>query len=147
MRITNQKDFYAGLIFVFFGALAMLMARNYPMGSAARMGPGYFPTILGGIVSVLGFILLALGLLESGEAINPLVPRPLVLVLGAVLGFALFVDLLGLVLATLVLVVVSCLGGSEFRLREVAILYLVLAALAVGLFVFSLGLPIKVLPL
>ena len=144
--IRSRKDFGTGLIFVFFGAGAMVMSRHYPMGTVMRMGPGYFPCILGGLLALLGFVIALRALWVRGEAPTPLALRPVALVLGAVLAFALLVHSLGLVLAILALVVMSCPGGLEFRLREVAVLSLVLAALVLGLFVYGLGLPFKLWP-
>ncbi len=147
IKIHKRKDFYAGLIFVFFGVLAMLVARSYPMGSASRMGPGYFPIILGGILAMLGLAISASGLLRvSGEMLEPWALRPLLLVSGGVLAFGLLVEPLGLVLATLILIFMSCLGGTEFRLREVGILFLLLVALGWGIFIYAVGLPFKVWP-
>jgi hypothetical protein len=57
MKITNGKDFWAGLMFIGFGLGFMLVARNYAMGNAVRMGPAYFPTVLGGILAVLGAVI------------------------------------------------------------------------------------------
>jgi len=54
MRVTNGKDFWAGLMFIAFGLGFMLVSQTYPMGTAVRMGPAYFPTVLGGILAVLG---------------------------------------------------------------------------------------------
>lgn len=54
MKITNGKDFWAGLMFIAFGLGFMLVAQNYAMGNAVRMGPAYFPTVLGGMLAVLG---------------------------------------------------------------------------------------------
>jgi len=56
MKITNGKDFWAGLMFIAFGVAFMLVARNYAMGNAVRMGPAYFPTVLGGMLAVLGAV-------------------------------------------------------------------------------------------
>lgn len=58
MKITNGKDFWAGLMFMAFGAAFMYVSQNYAMGSAVRMGPAYFPTVLGGMLIVLGAIVL-----------------------------------------------------------------------------------------
>ena len=146
IKIRNSKDFYAGLIFVFFGALSLLVARSYPMGTALRMGPGYLPTVLGSLLVLLGLIVTARALWLSGEAIKPLALRPLVFVLGATLAFALLIQSFGLIFATLALVIMSSVGGWEFRLREVAVLALVVTALAVALFVYGLGLPFNVWP-
>jgi hypothetical protein len=134
------------LIFIFFGMVAMLEARNYSMGTAARMGPGYLPYILGGVLILLGLMISARSLWLSGEAIEPIVLRPLLLVTISVVAFTFMVGPLGLVLATLALVVISSLGCFEFRLREVFILYVILVALAVGLFVYILSVSFRVWP-
>lgn len=144
--IRNNKDFYAGILFIFFGVLAMVIARGYPLGTTSRMGPGYFPAILGGILALLGFLVAARALLLGSDRIKSLALRPLMFVLFSVLAFAILVQTVGLVLATLAIVVISCLGGWEFRLLEVAVLSLVLAALAVGIFVYGLGMPLNIWP-
>ncbi|MBE0627623.1 MAG: tripartite tricarboxylate transporter TctB family protein [Burkholderiales bacterium] len=56
MRVRNGKDFWAGLMFCGFGLGFMLISFNYPMGSSVRMGPAYFPAVLGGLLAVLGGI-------------------------------------------------------------------------------------------
>jgi hypothetical protein len=147
IRTRNSKDLYAGLIFFLFGISSVLISRNYPMGTAARMGAGYFPSILGGILAIIGVGIAMRGLWFKVEAVRPFALRPLFLVLGAVLAFALLLESLGLVAATLALIVISCLGGREFRLREVVVLFLLLTALAVGVFVYGLGIPFKVWPI
>jgi len=144
--IRNSKDLYAGILFIFFGVFSVAIGRNYPMGTASRMGPGYFPFILGSILALLGFIVSARALWVGSDRIKPWVFRPLILVLLAVLAFAILLQRLGLVLATIALVVISCLSGWEFRLLEVAILSLVLAALAVGIFAYGLGMPLNIWP-
>lgn len=146
IKIRSRKDFYAGLIFLFFGLFTLAINRSYPMGTATRMGPGFFPFLLGIIVALLGFLIATCSLMGKVEGVHPLAMRPLVLVLGAVIVFAILVQPLGLVLGILVLVVISSLGGPEFHLRDVVILYFVLAAMAVGVFVYGLGLPFKVWP-
>lgn len=147
IKIRSSKDFYAGLIFLFFGLLTLVINRSYPMGTPARMGPGFFPLLLGMIVALLGFLIAARSLTGKVEGVHPLVMRPLVLVLGAVIAFGILIQPLGLVVGILVLVVISSLGGPEFRLRPVVILYFVLAAMGVGIFVYGLGLPFKIWPL
>lgn len=146
MNIRNRKDFYAGLIFVAFGVFFMAVARNYPMGSALRMGPGYFPFVLGGLLTLLGFAVAARSLVLAGGAVGRLAVRPLMFVLGGVVAFAVLINTLGLVVATCVLVFVSALASGEFRVRGVAVLCAILVALALGVFVYGLKLPFKVLP-
>jgi len=122
------------------------VARNYSMGNAVRMGPGYFPSILGGVLALLGLAVTVRSFWLEGERASRIVWRPLLLVIGAVLAFSLLVEPLGLVLATLALIFMSCLGGWDFRMVEVTLLFIFLAALAAGVFVYCLGLPFKVWP-
>ena len=148
IKFHNGKDFYSGLIFISFGGFAVIGAKGYPMGTAGRMGPGYFPTVLGGLLILLGLIISIRSLTGiKGESIKEWGIRPLALVLGAVIAFALIVERLGLLLAMLALISVSSLGTTESRLREVAVLFLVLAAMAVGIFAYGLKLPFRVWPI
>ena len=148
IEIRSKKDFYAGLVYFLFGGPAVAIARGYPMGTAACMGPGYFPTVLGGILVLLGLVISARSVLEGkGDSVKGWAVRPLFFILSGVLAFAFLVDRVGLVLAILVLILLSCLGGEEFRLREAALLFLVLAALSVSIFFYGLQLPFKVWPL
>jgi len=146
VRIRRRQDLWAGVFFVAVGVLAVLLARAYPIGTAMRMGPGYFPTVLGALVALLGIVIAIRGACLAGAGLAPWGLRPLVLVLGGVLLFAALVRPLGLVVATLALVVTSSLGNREARLAEVAGLGLFLAALALGVFVYGLGLPFRVWP-
>ncbi len=147
IKIRNSKDFYAGVLFIFFGLVAMLeAASSYPIGTAVHMGPGIFPIILGGILILLGIIVAARALWLGGEAIEPISLRPVLLVLGAMMMFALLVEPLGLLLALLALVFLSALGGWEFRIREVIVLYMALAVLAIGVFVYGVGIPFSLWP-
>lgn len=108
------------------------------------MGPGYFPTVLGAGLVLLGVVITARGLWLTGEAMKLKSLRPLLLVCAGVLAFAALVRPFGLVPAVLALVLVSSLGGREFRLRDVIVLALVLAAMVVVVFVYGLGLPYNI---
>ncbi len=145
-KISRAKDFYAGLIFAFFGVLALWEGRHYGMGTANRMGPGYLPNVLGVILCLLGLIISGRSLWLGSETLKPGALRPLVLVTVAVLAFTFLIQPLGLVLATLALVGISSIGSGEFRLREAVLLYLILVVLAVGLFVYVLKIPFRVWP-
>ncbi|HTS52208.1 MAG TPA: tripartite tricarboxylate transporter TctB family protein [Burkholderiales bacterium] len=146
LRIRSPRDFYSGLIFLLFGSLAFFMARDYPLGSAVRMGPGYFPSVLGALLAGLGLVIVGRSLALEGPKVTGFALRSLILVLAAVLAFGLLLEPVGLVVATVALVVIGCLAGTEFRWRDVAILCVILIALALGLFVYGLGLPLKVWP-
>ncbi|MGQ0577553.1 MAG: tripartite tricarboxylate transporter TctB family protein [Betaproteobacteria bacterium] len=146
ISIRSPRDFCAGLIFLFFGALAAYVARDYPMGSAVRMGPGYFPYLLGILLALLGVVICIKSLMVSGERIEAASPRALLLVLGAVGVFAATIESAGIVITTVLLVGIGAAASPESRLREVAVLIVFLLALAVGLFTYGLGLPFKVFP-
>lgn len=145
-RIRGAQDFLAGAMFVAIGALALYLARDYPMGSAMRMGPGYFPTVLGGILTVLGGVLMAKGLLVRGPGTGRFALLPLALILAAVALFAFSVERAGILVAVALVVVVGALPSGQFRWHEVLILVVVMAALAVGLFTEGLGLPFRIFP-
>jgi hypothetical protein len=54
IALRNNKDFWAGIMLITTGAVSIFIARDYPFGSMMRMGPGYFPTMLGGILVLFG---------------------------------------------------------------------------------------------
>ena len=147
MRIRNPTDFWTGLLFGGFGLFAALYAAtHYNLGTAVRMGPGYFPTWVGGLVALLGLALALRSLKLDGPALPRVRLRPIAFVLGGSLAFGYFLKPLGLVLATVLLVVISAAGGHEFRWREVLALAIGLAVFAVGVFVYGLGLPFPLWP-
>ena len=141
MAFLNKKDFWAGMMLLGIGAAAMFIARDYRFGSALRMGPGFFPTILGGILIAFGICIMAVGL-KSGEKIQgnlslrALVMLPLSLVL-----FGLLMQLAGFIPALVALVLMSAASGREFKLMEVLMLTVVLTVASVALFIWGLGLP------
>ena len=146
MSIRSPRDFCAGLIFLFFGAVAAFIARDYPMGSAVRMGSGYFPYLLGILLALLGVMICIKSLLIHGERIESTSLRALLLVLGAVGVFAGTIESAGIVIATVLLVGIGAAASPESRPREVLVLIVFLLALSVGVFTYSLGLPFKVFP-
>ncbi|MGH8742546.1 MAG: tripartite tricarboxylate transporter TctB family protein, partial [Burkholderiales bacterium] len=108
MRIKNPTDFWTGLLFGGFGLFAALYAAtHYKLGTAVRMGPGYFPTWVGGLVAIFGLVLLARSLQLEGPPLPRLRLRPALFVLGASIAFGYLLKPLGLVLATVLLVVIS----------------------------------------
>ena len=147
MGIRNPTDFWTGLLFGGFGLFAAIYAAvHYNLGSAVRMGPGYFPVWVGALVAILGLALLLRSLRLEGPRLPRIRLRPVLFVLGASVAFGYLLKPLGLVLATILLVAVSALGGHEFRWREAVLLAAGLAAFAVAVFVFGLGLPFPLWP-
>jgi len=142
VRIGNPRDFWTGVLFIAVGAAAVLLARAYPMGTAMRMGPGYFPTLLGGLLAGLGLFILIRALARTGPPVGSLRCGPIALVLGPILLFGLLLRRVGLPGAILLLVLPSAWASRHFRWPAAAALAVGLAAGCAILFVHLLGLPI-----
>ena len=146
MKIKSPKDFWAGLMFIVFGVFFLVVARNYQMGSAVRMGPAYFPTVLGGLMAVLGGIVLFQSLVIEGPNVPKLSFKPLFFISLSLVLFGYLLKPLGFVLDLVVLIFVCAFGGHEFRAKEVAILTVVLIVFSVLVFVKGLTLPFPLWP-
>ena len=146
MRIKSPKDFWAGLMFIGIGLFFMISARSYELGSAARMGPAYFPTMMGALTGVTGFVVLIQSFVISGGRVAAFPVRLLLLFSVALLLFAYLLKLTGLVLALAILIVLSSFAGHEFRLLEAVILACGLIILSVLVFVKGLGQPFPLWP-
>jgi hypothetical protein len=144
--IRHPKDFFAGLLFVAFGLAAVIIGSNYSLGTAARMGPGYFPRILGILLLVLGVALSLRALKIKGEPLPRWYWRPTLIVLGSVVAFGILVNYIGLAIATVGLVFGSSAASHEFRPKEALISGILLSALAVGVFIFGLNLQLPIWP-
>jgi len=147
MKIKSPKDFWSGLMFIGSGLFFAVWAlTHYQMGTAVRMGPAYFPTVLGGLLVVLGLIILLGALAIEGPAVPQFFFRPLFMIsLGLVL-YCYLMKPLGLVGATAALVFVGALGGHEFKWKEVTILYVILILFSWLVFVKGLSLPFPLWP-
>jgi putative tricarboxylic transport membrane protein len=139
--LLRNKDFLAGLMFIAIGASAMIIARDYPFGSALRMGPGYFPTILGGIVAVFGLWVLVQGLLTQQPVNRTWSVRALIILPLTALVFGIMMEKAGFVPALLVLSLMAATASPKFRLIEQSVLAVGLTVLSVSLFIYGLGLP------
>ncbi|HZQ73698.1 MAG TPA: tripartite tricarboxylate transporter TctB family protein [Burkholderiales bacterium] len=147
MKIKSPKDFWSGIMFAGFGLFFMLWSlEHYQMGTAVRMGPGYFPAVLGGLLTVLGLIVLAGGLAVQGPAVPQFHFRPLLFISVGVVLYGYLMKPLGLVGATAALVYVSAYGGHEFKWKEVTILYVILFVFSWLVFVKGLTLPFPIWP-
>jgi hypothetical protein len=133
-------------MFIAFGLGFMIVARNYAMGTSVRMGPAYFPTMLGGLLALLGLAIFVKSFAKDGPPVPRIVFRPMILILVALVLFGIFLKPLGLIVSAAILIGLGAFGGHEFRTKEVAILYAVLTVFSVFVFVKGLGLPIPTCP-
>ena len=144
--IRNPKDFLAGLLFMAFGTAAMLLSGSYPVGSAARMGPGYFPRVLGSLIIGLGAVLCLRGFRATAEGQPSWHWRPLVIVLASVGLFSLTAQWLGLAISAMALVFASSMASGEFRWKEALLSGVILGLASVLVFAYGLGMPLPVWP-
>lgn len=143
--IRHPKDFWTGIIFLFIGLAAVVIGRDYTMGTAGRMGPAYFPTVLGGMLALIGLIGVIRSFLRAGEPVGKFYIKEIVLILVAVLLFGFLMRGAGLVPAALVLVLLSAYASPKFTWGASLLLAVGLAVFAVVVFVKLLGLPMPIL--
>ena len=157
MKIKSQKDFAAGLMFTAFGVAFAWGATNYTVGVGARMGPGYFPLMLGILLAILGLVITFTALVvetEDGDRIGKIAWKPLGFIIGANILFGILlagvprlgIPQFGLIAAIYGLVFVAALAGDEFKLKEVVVLATVLAILSYFAFIKLLNLQFPVWP-
>lgn len=157
MLIKSQKDFFAGIMFSVVGVAFAIGAVDYSLGTAARMGPGYFPFLLGIILAIIGAIICLFSFRSTapdGDKIGKWAFRPLLFILGANLAFgALMVGVpllgipqFGLIVAIYGLTIIASLAGDSFNWKEVLILATILAAGSYVAFVKLLNLQFPVWP-
>lgn len=157
MDIKSQKDFFSGLLFMAVGAAFAWGATDYNIGDSARMGPGYFPLVLGILLVILGALITFKALVvetEDGEKMGPWAWKPLFFIIVANLVFGVMLSglaviklpAMGLMAAIYALTFIASLAGEEFRFKEVAIVATVLAVMSYLVFVRLLNLPFLVWP-
>lgn len=149
-RPSNRDEVAAGLLIAAIGAGAAVIAlTQYPLGTAARMGAGYMPTLLGIALAGLGLLVaLQSARAEGGRRIDfRAAARPVGLILGSVVFFALVVGTLGLVVTGALTILGAAAGSRDASLRETAVLATGMALATSLIFVKLLGLPFKLWPL
>ena len=157
MRIKSQKDFLAGLMFTIVGIGFAWGATNYTIGEGARMGPGYFPLMLGIVLAVLGLIVTFTALVvetEDGDKVGAIAWKPLCFIIGSNILFGiclggipkLGIPSLGLIVGIYALTFVASLAGEEHKTKEVLVLATVLAVVSYLAFIVLLNLQFPVWP-
>jgi putative tricarboxylic transport membrane protein len=146
MHVRSPKDFWAGLIFVAIGGGFILLASQYRLGTMHRMGPAMFPTLVGGLLALLGAVLALRSFALAGEPVPRFYARPIGVSLLAIVLFGLALQWLGLIAAVAVLVVVSAYAARDVRPLENLALAAVMVLFSVAVFVWLLGLPLPLWP-
>ena len=146
MRIGSPRDFGAGLLFMAFGLFFVARTGTLTIGSAARIGPGYFPLVLGMLLAVIGLVLVVRAVALAGPRLEAVNPRPFFTIPAGIGAFALLLPSLGLVIASATLAGVAAMADRGFRWKETLALAVGLAALSAAIFVYALGLPLPLWP-
>jgi hypothetical protein len=145
IKVRAEKDYWAGFLYLALGVAFLWFGRDYQAGSAARMGPGYFPMVLAFILGAIGVASIIRSLLQEGPSINGLAWRKVVIIAGGIIIFGLILEPIGLIFGLPILVIISALGSREtiFDIRSAAVLIL-LTAFCIGVFVKGLGVPMPI---
>ena len=157
MKIKSQKDFYSGLLYTVVGAAFAYGATSYNIGTGARMGPGYFPLLLGSILAIIGGIVLFKSLVvetPTGDRVGSWAWKPLSFIIAGNLLFGILLGglpsikfpAMGLIAAIYGTTLVVSLAGDKFKLKEVLALATVLSALSYLAFIVVLKLQFPVWP-
>ncbi|MDF1480639.1 tripartite tricarboxylate transporter TctB family protein [Extensimonas sp. H3M7-6] len=157
MGIKSQKDFFAGLMFMAVGVAFAWGASSYQIGTGARMGPGYFPLLLGVLLALIGAVVTFKATVvetEDGDPIGRWAWKPLVFILAANFAFGILlgglpslgIPPMGLIVAIYALTFIASLAGDQFKPLEVAILATILAVGSYAAFVWALKLQFQVWP-
>ena len=157
MRIKSQTDFFSGVMFAAVGGAFAIGATTYNIGNGARMGPGYFPLMLGILLSILGLLIIFQALVvetADGGKIGKWAWKPLFFVIAANVAFGVLLGglpsiglpAMGLIIAIYALTIIASLAGEHFKLRDVLVLATILAVGSYIAFIWALKLQIQVWP-
>lgn len=146
LKVKSPEDFWAGIVFICIGLFAIVLAWDYPMGSALRMGPGYFPTWLGGILAAFGCAISALSFRVELEnpAHVPWAFRPWLVLCGTLIVYGLMMKFeVGFVPSIVTLIIGCSLAHRDVHFKETALLSIVLTLGCIAVFIYGLGLPFR----
>jgi hypothetical protein len=148
LKIRNQRDFGAGIMYMVIGLFFTIVARQYPMGTAAKMGPGYFPFYLGILMTLLGLLVLvkSMGAKATIESIPKFNWKIMAQITGAVVLYALLLPKMGFLVALVALVLVSASASKEFTWTGALLNAAFLVAFTYAVFVVGLKLQFPLLP-
>lgn len=141
----NAKDFWTGLIYLFVGSGALIISRDYDMGTAVKMGPAYFPTLLSVLLMVIGIISVLRSFFKSGSPIGVVAWKGLVLIVASTLLFGMIVRGAGLLLALPLLVIVSASASARFSWKSSLAEAVGITVFCIVIFLKGLGVPLPIL--
>lgn len=142
----SHPDLLTAAIFIALGSLGLWAGRSLEFGTLAVMGPGFLPAVICWLLVALGLVIGLRGLKATREVIVPGKIRPLAVITLSIIGFAYIANALGFALAALWLIIVGGLADREFRPVETVLLAIGLTVFGALVFIYGLGVQIKLLP-
>lgn len=142
VRVRSPQDLGAGLVFVAIGAAGIVFGQDLAVGSAARMGPGFFPMLLSGLIIAIGLVLATRGVVVEGPPIERIHLRPLFAIVATILMFGLLIERIGLALTAALLTIGAAHARREANLKETLLLAAGLALFVVIIFAYALKQPL-----
>ena len=150
IRRLDDRDLWAGVVFVVIGIAALVFGRDLNLGSAADMGEGYVPWAMAIALIALGTLIVLLAWWRGpggpDNRFDGIRWRPMLLVTAAIVAFVAALEPLGLVAAIACSAIAANYAGQPLRARSLAILICVLSLGVMAVFVWGLGLPLHALP-
>jgi hypothetical protein len=143
--VRNLKDFWTGVLYIAFGTAAIIISRDYGMGTALKMGPSYFPVLLSSLLILIGAVSLVRSFIKQGSPFGAFALRGLVLVISSIVLFGFIVRGAGLIIALPVLVIVSSYASIRFRWKYSIALAAGLTVFCILVFLKGLGVPLPIL--
>ena len=144
IRVKNPQDFGAATVFILIGAAGFYFANDLDYGAAARMGPGYFPTMLSALIAIIGVVVGFKALAIAGPSIEPIQLRPVGFITVCIVGFGYLIEQLGVAIAAAALIVVAGYARRGANLTESILLAVGMSIFVVVVFVYALGQPLQV---
>jgi hypothetical protein len=141
----NPKDFWTGLIYVAVGVSAIFLSRDYGLGTAVKMGPAYFPTLLSGVLIVIGTLSLVRSCLRPGTPIGRFAGKGLALVIASTVLFGVIVRGAGMAVALPLMILISAYASSRFKWRSALALAAGVTLFSILIFHVGLGVPLPIL--
>jgi len=144
VRVKGPQDLGAAIVFIVIGIAGLVFGQDLAFGTSAKMGPGYFPTILSGLILALGVGLLIYSFIVDGPPIEPVQYRPIALIVISILVFGYLLELAGLVVTAFLMTLVAAYARRKVNLRENIYLGIGLSVFSVLIFVHGLAQPLPV---
>ncbi|MFN4329038.1 MAG: tripartite tricarboxylate transporter TctB family protein [Limnobacter sp.] len=141
----DLRDFWSGLLYLIVGAAGYALAQDYEMGTAIKMGPGYFPIVLSGLLMLIGVLAIGRSFIKEGEPLDGLAVKKILYVTASVVAFALLVEGAGLFIAVLALFVISAAASRFFDWKFSLIVGAGAGVFCCLVFVKGLGIPLPII--